>query len=204
MISPAHTYFLCGVFGYVAGSIPFGVILTRAAGVGDIRQIGSGNIGATNVLRTGRKGLALATLLLDGVKGALAILAAWAWLTPNTGAPYALAITGFAAVVGHIFPVWLGLRGGKGVATGLGVAAALCWPAGVIAAAAWALTAKLSRMSSPAALSAFTAAPAAAFFFTTHDRAGVILGISLLVFFRHKDNIKRILSGTEPKIGSIK
>ena len=200
MITAAHTYFLCALLGYVAGSIPFGVILTRLAGIGDIRQIGSGNIGATNVLRTGRKGLALATLLLDGAKGAVAILAVWSWLGAGA-APHALAITGFAAVAGHIFPVWLGLRGGKGVATGLGVIAALCWPAGIVAALCWLAVARLSRISSAGALAAFIAAPLTVLALGDHGRALACVGIALLVFIRHKDNIRRILAGTEPRIG---
>jgi len=201
MISPADTYFLGGILGYVAGSVPFGVVLTRLAGAGDIREIGSGNIGATNVLRTGRKGLAAATLVLDAAKGALAVLVCWEWLS---AAPLALALTALMAVVGHIFPVWLGLRGGKGVATGLGVIAALCWPAGVVACAAWLLVAKLSRISSAGALAAFVVAPLAVFGASDHWRALAVLGISLLVFWRHRGNIERLLSGTEPRIGATK
>ena len=201
MISAADTYFLGGFVGYVAGSVPFGVVLTRAAGVGDIREIGSGNIGATNVLRTGRKGLAAATLVLDGVKGALAVLVCWVWISKS---PVALAITGFAAVVGHVFPVWLGLRGGKGVATGLGVVTALCWPAGVLACATWVVVAKLARVSSGAALAAFLVAPVAGFGFTDHWRALACLGIAALVYWRHRANIERLVAGTEPRIGAGK
>jgi glycerol-3-phosphate acyltransferase PlsY len=201
MISAADTYFLGGILGYVAGSVPFGVVLTRFAGVGDIRAIGSGNIGATNVLRTGRKGLAAATLLLDGAKGALAVWLCWEWINPS---PLALALAGLMAVVGHIFPVWLGLRGGKGVATGLGVIAALCWPAGLLACATWLLVAKLSRISSAGALAAFVVAPLAVFGLSDHWRALAVLGIALLVFWRHQANIQRLLAGTEPRIGAAK
>ena len=201
MISPADTYLLGGVLGYVAGSVPFGVVLTRLAGAGDLREIGSGNIGATNVLRTGRKGLAAATLVLDAGKGALAVWICWAWISAS---PIALAITGFAAVVGHNFPVWLGLRGGKGVATGLGVVTSLCWPAGVLACLTWLLVAKLSRISSASSLAAFVVAPIASFVLTDHSRAAAALGIAALVFWRHKANIGRLLSGTEPRIGEGK
>jgi glycerol-3-phosphate acyltransferase PlsY len=201
MISVADTYFLAGVIGYAAGSVPFGLVITKFAGVGDIRAIGSGNIGATNVLRTGRRGLAAATLVLDGAKGALAVWACFAWIS---ALPVVLAITGFAAVVGHVFPVWLGLRGGKGVATGLGVVAALCWPAGVLAVVAWLLVAKLSKISSAAALVAFLVAPVVVFGIADHARAVAVLGISLLVFWRHGANIRRLIAGTEPRIGAGK
>ena len=201
MIPATDTYLLAGVIGYAAGSIPFGVLITRMAGVGDIRQIGSGNIGATNVLRTGRKGLAAATLQLDGIKGALAIWACWAWIST---APLALAITGLAAVIGHIFPVWLGLRGGKGVATGLGVVTALCWPAGVLGCAVWLAVAKLSKISSAGALAAFIAAPLLMIAITDHWRALATVAIAALVFWRHRENIERLIAGTEPRIGQAK
>lgn len=184
--------------GYIAGSVPFGVILTRLGGAGDIRNIGSGNIGATNVLRTGRKGLALATLVLDGMKGAAAIGACAIWI--STRSPV-LAIAGLAAVIGHIFPIWLRLKGGKGVATGLGVIAALCWPAGLASALAWLLMAKVSKISSVGALSAFVVAPLATVFLADWWRAASVLSISLLVFWRHGSNIRRLMAGTEPRIG---
>ena len=186
------------LLGYLAGAVPFGLVLTRLAGAGDIRKIGSGNIGATNVLRTGRKGLAAATLVLDGVKGALAVWACWAWISRD---PVALAITGVAAVVGHVFPVWLGFKGGKGVATGLGVIASLCWPAGVLAAVAWLLVARLSRISSAGGLAAFVVGPVVAMVLSDRPRAIAALCIAVVVFWRHEANIRRIIAGTEPRIG---
>jgi glycerol-3-phosphate acyltransferase PlsY len=139
------------VGGYLIGSIPFGLLLTKAAGLGDIRQVGSGNIGATNVLRTGRKGLAAATLILDGLKGAVAVLVARQFLGDQD------VVVGTAAVLGHLFPVWLGFRGGKGVATGLGVLLAAAWPVGLACCALWLVAAKVLKMSSAAALTAFAA-----------------------------------------------
>ena len=182
--------------GYLLGSIPFGLLLTRAAGLGDIRRIGSGNIGATNVLRTGRRGLAAATLLLDGGKGAVAVLLAWhfaGWLP-------ALA-AGFGAVVGHLFPVWLGFRGGKGVATGLGVLLAAAWPVGVIACATWLIVVAAVRISSAGALAAYAVAPVAAAFLSGPAMVWLALAVAALVFIRHHANIRRLLAGTEPRIG---
>ncbi len=183
------------VAGYLLGSIPFGLLLTRAAGLGDIRRIGSGNIGATNVLRTGRRGLALATLLLDGGKGAAAVLVA-----ASFGADAALAAA-FGAIIGHLFPVWLSFRGGKGVATGLGVILAAFWPAGLAACAAWLAGAALSRRSSVGALAAFAAAPAAALAWGRPTIAALLLTIGALVYMRHSANIRRLIAGTEPRIG---
>jgi glycerol-3-phosphate acyltransferase PlsY len=185
--------------GYLLGSIPFGLLLTRAAGLPDIRRVGSGNIGATNVLRTGRKGLAIATLLLDGLKGAAAVLLGQ-WLFG--GAPGAL-IGGLAAVSGHLFPVWLGFRGGKGVATGLGVLIAASPPVGLAAGAVWIVVVVLARMSSAAALAAFAAAPVLA---ALLDRGllPLALAVAVLVYLRHRANIARLLAGTEPKIGGQK
>jgi glycerol-3-phosphate acyltransferase PlsY len=183
------------VAGYLLGSIPFGLLLTRAAGLGDIRRIGSGNIGATNVLRTGRRGLALATLLLDGGKGAAAVLVA-----ASFGADAALAAA-FGAIIGHLFPVWLSFRGGKGVATGLGVILAAFWPAGLAACAAWLAGAALSRRSSVGALAAFAAAPAAALAWGRPTIAALLLMIGALVYMRHSANIRRLIAGTEPRIG---
>jgi glycerol-3-phosphate acyltransferase PlsY len=183
--------------GYVLGSIPFGLLLTRAAGLGDIRAVGSGNIGATNVLRTGQRGLAAATLLLDGGKGAAAVLLA-AWLGGQSAGLWA----GLGAVLGHLFPVWLRFRGGKGVATGLGVLLAAYWPVGAIACAAWLVVAKLARISSAGALAAFAVAPVAAWAFGHGPLALLALVIGALVFIRHAVNIRRLLAGTEPRIGS--
>jgi len=183
------------VGGYLIGSIPFGLLLTKAAGLGDIRQVGSGNIGATNVLRTGRKGLAAATLILDGLKGAVAVLLARQFLGDQD------VVVGTAAVLGHLFPVWLGFRGGKGVATGLGVLLAAAWPVGLACCAVWLVAAKLLKMSSAAALTAFAAAPLFALVLSSADHALMALLIAILVFWRHEANIRRLLAGTEPRIG---
>ncbi len=183
------------VGGYLIGSIPFGLLLTKAAGLGDIRQVGSGNIGATNVLRTGRKGLAAATLILDGLKGAVAVLLARYFLGDQD------LVVGTAAVLGHLFPVWLGFRGGKGVATGLGVLLAAAWPVGLACCAVWLVAAKLLKMSSAAALTAFAAAPLFALALSSADHALMALLIAILVFWRHEANIRRLLAGTEPRIG---
>jgi len=183
------------VGGYLIGSVPFGLLLTKAAGLGDIRQVGSGNIGATNVLRTGRKGLAAATLILDGLKGAVAVLLARQFLVDQD------VVVGTAAVLGHLFPVWLGFRGGKGVATGLGVLLAAAWPVGLACCAVWLVAAKLLKMSSAAALTAFAAAPLFALVLSSADHALMALLIAVLVFWRHEANIRRLLAGTEPRIG---
>ena len=181
--------------GYLIGSIPFGLLLTKAAGLGDIRKVGSGNIGATNVLRTGRKGLAAATLILDGLKGAVAVLLARYFLGDQD------LVVGTAAVLGHLFPVWLGFRGGKGVATGLGVLLAASWPVGLACCALWLVAAKFLKMSSAAALTAFAAAPLFALVLASADHALMALLIAILVFWRHEANIRRLLAGTEPRIG---
>ena len=181
--------------GYLIGSVPFGLLLTKAAGLGDIRKVGSGNIGATNVLRTGRKGLAAATLILDGLKGAVAVLLARQFLGDQD------VVVGTAAVLGHLFPVWLGFRGGKGVATGLGVLLAAAWPVGLACCALWLVAAKLLKMSSAAALTAFAAAPLFALVLSSADHALMALLIAILVFWRHEANIRRLLAGTEPRIG---
>jgi glycerol-3-phosphate acyltransferase PlsY len=179
------------------GSIPFGLLLTRAAGLGDIRAIGSGNIGATNVLRTGRRGLALATLLLDAGKGAAAVQ-----MAPLVfGSTIWMPLAAVAAVVGHCFTPWLGFKGGKGVATGLGVLLALDWRIGVISCATWLLVALTTRMSSAGALAAFLISPATAWWFLPPFWWIAPWAVALLVFYRHEANIKRILEGTEPKIG---
>lgn len=185
--------------GYLVGSIPFGFILSRLAGLGDIRGIGSGNIGATNVLRTGRKDVALATLLLDGGKGAAAVL-----YVDRFGDQAFPMIVGLAAVLGHCFSIWMLGRGGKGVATGLGVIAAWSWPVGLACCAAWLATAFLARRSSLAALAAFTAAPVLMFAVAGQGMAVFTLMVSLLVIARHHGNIRRLIAGTEPRIGAGK
>jgi glycerol-3-phosphate acyltransferase PlsY len=190
---------IAAVTGYLFGSVPFGLLLTRAAGLGDVRAIGSGNIGTTNVLRTGRKGLAAATLLLDAGKGAAAALIFDRW-----GIEYAV-VAGIAAVLGHCFPVWLSFRGGKGVATGLGVLFGLAWPLGLAACAVWLAMAFALRYSSLAALVAFALSPVAALILAGHDRLPVALAAGLvaaLVFLRHRDNIRRLRRGEETKIGA--
>ena len=183
--------------GYLFGSVPWGVLLTRLAGLGDIRAIGSGNIGATNVLRTGNKGLAAAVLLLDGAKGAFAV-GIFQWYL---GPPDAGLWAGLGAVVGHLFPVWLAFKGGKGAATGLGVLGAAAWPVGLVGCAVWLLAALLLRMSSAAALAAFVAMPIAALFLAPGKIALLAAAIAVLVIARHHQNIRRLLAGTEPKIG---
>src|SRR5688572_18502 len=181
--------------GYLFGSVPFGLLLAMAAGKGDIREIGSGNIGATNVLRTGSKGLAAATLLLDGGKGFLAVWLAWRYL-PD-GAPLAA----LGAVLGHCFPVWLGFRGGKGVATALGVCLGLAWPMGLAYAGVWLAVLAATRVSSVAGMSAVVAAPVAAAFLGRMELVPVLTGIAAIVIWLHRQNINRLRAGTEPKVG---
>ncbi|WP_376877774.1 glycerol-3-phosphate 1-O-acyltransferase PlsY [Albirhodobacter sp. R86504] len=182
--------------GYLLGSVPFGLVITRALGLGDLRQIGSGNIGATNVLRTGNKPAALATLLLDSGKGAIAVLIARALL-----GEHAAQIAGGAAFLGHVFPIWLGFKGGKGVATFLGTLLALAWPLGLAACATWLLTAFISRISSLSALIAAAASVPLAYVLGRADLMILCALLAALVFYRHKANIARIADGTEPKIG---
>ena len=194
--------------GYLLGSIPFGVIATRLGGAGDVRNIGSGNIGATNVLRTGRKDLAAITLLGDGGKGAVAVLIAWLATRESTKDVQALltSIAAASAFLGHLFPVWLKFKGGKGVATFFGTLLAAAWPVGLAAGATWIVMAFLFRISSLAALAAVALAPIyAAFVF---DRplpiAWLALFMAVLVYFRHAENIRRLLKGEEPRIGGKK
>jgi len=180
--------------GYGLGSIPFGLLLTKAAGLGDVRSIGSGNIGATNVLRTGSKGLAALTVLLDLAKGAAAVLVAQKW-----GQTAALAAAG-CAVLGHMFPVWLGFRGGKGAATSLGVLIPLAWPVALAAALVWLVAALLFRYSSLAALVAAAAGAGLAAILADKGTALLSAGIALLIIARHHENIRRLLAGTESRI----
>ena len=183
-----------GVLGYLLGSIPFGLLLTRLAGRGDIRRIGSGNIGATNVLRTGSKGLAALTLLLDLAKGMAAVVVAREW-GPEVGL-----IAAGCAVLGHMFPVWLGFRGGKGAATALGVLIPLAWPVALVAVLLWLATAVLFRYSSLAALVGAVASAIFAPFVADRMTALVIASIALLIILRHHDNIRRLIAGTESRI----
>ena len=189
------------LLGYLLGSIPFGIVLTRLTGAGDLRKIGSGNIGATNVLRTGRKGLAAATLLLDMAKGAAALVLADS-LLPGTAQ-----LAAIGAMAGHLWPVWLRFAGGKGVATYFGVVLGfalvdgLAWPAPAAYAAAWIGTLLLSRYSSLGGLAAAAAMPPAAALLGRFDLALLFLGFTLLVFWKHRENIARLFAGTEPRIG---
>lgn len=186
------------LFGYALGSIPFGLILTRLTGAGDLRAIGSGNIGATNVLRTGRKGLAAATLLLDMAKGLAAVLlAARLW-------PEFAGFAGVGAILGHCFPVWLRFRGGKGVATLMGVSLGLSWVVGLTYALVWITVLAVTRISSLAGMSAAVAAPLAALANGRTDIALVLALLALLVLFLHRANIARLRAGTEPRVGSGK
>lgn len=186
---------IAAAIGYFAGALPFGLLLTRMAGLGDIRRIGSGNIGATNVLRTGNKGLALLTFALDCGKGAVPTLALGA------SSPELAVIAGVAAVVGHNFPIWLGFRGGKGVATTLGVLTGLAWPVGLLTAAAWLASAFAFRYSSLAALISLAVAPALMLGLADGRRAGAAAVLTILAVVRHRANIRRLLEGQEPKIG---
>jgi glycerol-3-phosphate acyltransferase PlsY len=193
----AGTLIAIAVLGYLLGSVPFGVLVTRVMGLGDLRKIGSGNIGATNVLRTGNKGAALATLLLDGGKGAAAVLIA----RTVTGHEDAAQLAGLAAFLGHLFPVWLGFKGGKGVATFLGTLLALAWPVGVAACLTWVATAVVSRISSLSALVAATLSVAWAALFGQGHMIYLVVILATLVFWKHLPNIERLKAGTEPRIG---
>jgi len=199
---------LLALGGYLLGSIPFGVLLTRAAGAGDVRNIGSGNIGATNVLRTGRKDLAFATLILDAGKGAAALLVARA-LIPGEVGQVAGAIAGGAAFLGHLFPVWLGFKGGKGVATFFGLLIAAWWPLGLLAGATWILIALVFRISSLSALAASAVAPALSLaplptldLPTPAPITALAAATAVLIWVRHAANIGRLLTGREPRIGA--
>lgn len=183
--------------GYALGSIPFGLLLTRLAGLGDVRQIGSGNIGATNVLRTGRKGLAATTLLLDAAKGAAAVL-----IAQSAFGPAAATVAGFGALLGHIFPVWLKFKGGKGVATFLGVLIALAWQLAAIFAVVWLALAATTRISSLSALVATVTVPVAALFLGYEHIAIATALMGAIILIKHRANIRRLLAGEEPKIGA--
>lgn len=184
------------VFGYLLGSIPFGLVLTRMAGLGDVRSIGSGNIGATNVLRTGNKKLAATTLICDMLKGAIAVL-----IAAYFGRDYALA-AGIGAFLGHLFPVWLSFKGGKGVATYLGILLGLAWPGALVFIAAWIIIALLTRYSSLSALVACILVPLSLLYLGLEKTALIFALLTVIVFIKHRANIKRLMSGTETKIGS--
>lgn len=183
-------------FGYLCGSIPFGLLLTRLGGAGDIRVIGSGNIGATNVLRTGRKGLAIATLLLDLAKGAVAVCVA------RMVSPDDMIVAGAMAVIGHLYPVWLKFRGGKGVATLMGVALAWNWMFGLIYALVWVGTILATRISSLGGMLAAISLPVAALLIGPRDVVPAAVALALLVLWRHRENVARLFAGTEPRVGA--
>ena len=187
---------LTATFAYILGSVPFGLVVTRVFGLGDLRQIGSGNIGTTNVLRTGSKPAALATLLLDGGKGAVAVLIARGLVGED-----AAQIAALAAFLGHLFPIWLKFRGGKGLATFLGALLALAWPVGIAACLTWLLAALLTRISSLSALISALAAPVWAVLFGFSGVLAALFVMVAFIFLRHRENIRRIASGTEPRIG---
>ena len=187
------------LLGYLIGSIPFGLLLTRAAGMGDVRKIGSGNIGATNVLRTGNRGLAAGTLLLDLLKGLAPVL-----IAERLGGEVAAAFAAGAAVLGHCFPVWLGFKGGKGVATNAGVAFGLAWPVGLAYAFVWLSVLAIFRISSLAGMAAVVAAAAAAPLFGYPQFFPVLAAIALLIIYLHRANIARLAKGEEPRVGGSK
>lgn len=190
---------IAAILSYFLGSIPFGLVLTKLTGAGDLRQIGSGNIGATNVLRTGRKGLAAATLILDGGKGAVAVL-----IAHHTQSFEVALIAGLFAVLGHNFPIWLKFKGGKGAATSLGVLLAISWPTGLCACATWLLVAWLFRYSSLAALVGLAVAPIYAWWLVGPQEAWLALILAVLIFIRHHANIRRLINGEESRIGEKK
>ena len=196
LLSPASTLILWSVLGYLMGSIPFGMVLSRVMGLGNLRDIGSGNIGATNVLRTGNKMAAALTLLLDGGKGAIAVLLARAFAAED-----AVQLAALASFIGHCYPVWLGFRGGKGVATFFGIWFALAWPIGVACALTWLVMAWLKRMSSFAALSAAAMSTFFVLFLGAYSTFVLATVLTLLVYWRHRENIARLRAGTEPRIG---
>lgn len=204
VISPALLWPI--IIGYLLGSIPFGLVLTRAFGAGDLRQIGSGSIGATNVLRTGRKGLAAATLLLDAAKGGVAVVIA-EQLAPGAGAgalPAAGPVAAGAALIGHCYPVWLRFRGGKGVATALGIILAVAWPVALALLGVWGVAIAVSRISSLSSLSAVVAAIPAALLLGSPALVPLMAAMALVIVWKHRANISRLMNGTEPRIGGAK
>lgn len=196
LISSPLVLALWAAVGYLLGSIPFGVLIAKTMNLGDLRQIGSGNIGATNVLRTGNKKAAVMTLLLDGGKGAVAVLIARAMTADD-----AMQLAALGAFVGHCFPVWLGFRGGKGVATFIGIALALAWPVGLLVCATWLFVALISRYSSLSALVAAGVSPIFAPFSDQNSMVILFLVLAIFIYGRHAENIHRLRNGTETKIG---
>ena len=193
------TIIFAAILGYALGSTPFGLVLVKLTGGGDVRDIGSGSIGATNVLRTGSKALAAATVLLDAGKAILAILIArYFW------GETAAMIAGFAAFLGHLFPFWLGFKGGKGVATMIGVLLTLAWPVGIAFCLTWLATAFIRKQSSLAGITAAATSPVFAYFYAGTALALTALALALFLIFKHQDNIRRLMAGTEPKIGESK
>ncbi len=197
IIASPLTLTIVGLLAYLLGSIPFGLVITQAMGLGDLRAIGSGNIGATNVLRTGNKGAALATLLLDAAKGGIAVLIA-RWAVGEDAAQLAA----LCSFLGHLFPIWLRFKGGKGVATFLGTLIALAWPVGLAACATWAVVAALTRISSLSALAAAATSTLWLFVFDKGEMIILVAVLTVLVYLRHWKNLERIKAGTEPKIGA--
>ncbi|WP_374405319.1 glycerol-3-phosphate 1-O-acyltransferase PlsY [Pelagerythrobacter sp.] len=187
---------LAALLGYALGSIPFGLLLTRMAGKGDVRAIGSGSIGATNVLRTGSKGLAAATVLLDAGKGVAAVLLAREWFPGMEG------IAAVGAIVGHCFPVWLRFKGGKGFATAAGVCLALAWPVMLASAAIWAAVLAVSRISSVSSMATVVAAPVVAWLLGYPAVVPTLIAVAVVVIVQHRENIRRLANGTEPKVGA--
>jgi glycerol-3-phosphate acyltransferase PlsY len=206
IVTPWDTLILTAIFAYLLGAVPFGVVITKLMGLGDLRQIGSGNIGATNVLRTGNKGAAAATLILDGAKGAVAVMLA----RYLVGAEDAAQVAGLAAFAGHLYPAWLGFRGGKGVATFLGILLALAWPVGVAACATWLAAALISRISSIGALFAAALSPLWLFVLDTYSPQPLgrmlflCVILTICIYIKHAPNLARIKAGTEPRIGTRK
>lgn len=196
LTTDSPTLMLVALLAYLLGSVPFGVVITRIMGLGDLRQIGSGNIGATNVLRTGNKGAAAATLILDAAKGAIAVLLARAFVGED-----AAQVAAFTSFLGHLFPVWLRFKGGKGVATFIGTLLALAWPVGLTVCATWAATAAITRISSLAALVAAASSTIWMFGLGQGRLLGLGILLTLLVYWKHAANIARLNAGTEPKIG---
>jgi acyl phosphate:glycerol-3-phosphate acyltransferase len=194
--SPPLVLLIVGALSYLLGSVPFGIVITRAMGLGDIRRIGSGNIGATNVLRTGNRLAAFLTLVLDAGKGAIAVIAARLLVGED-----AAQVAGLCAFLGHLWPVWLGFRGGKGVATFLGTILALHWPLGLLACATWAAVAAVSRISSLSALTAAVLAPVYAALLGQPQLVLLTILLAALIVLRHHENIRRLVAGTEPRIG---